>query len=96
MSVITDQKPRNGEVNSKPGQLVIQNHCLQISALPLDTGKIPAFCTKRSMGASVHSRTTGTLRQLVSAIHKTHPPVAEIYEDSNLRKAEPQLVVGVA
>uniref|UniRef100_UPI003A901363 hypothetical protein n=1 Tax=Celeribacter sp. TaxID=1890673 RepID=UPI003A901363 len=95
MSGVAHQMPRIGGTFSKPGQLVIQKFCLQKFALPLRTGEIPAICTKRSSGVSVHSRTLFTLRHFLASVEKAQLPIVEIPVDNNHRKIRSLDVVGV-
>lgn len=96
MSGVAHQMPRIGGTFSKPGQLVIKKFCLQKFALPLRTGEIPAICTKRSSGSSVHSRTSFTLRHFLASVEKAQPPIVEIPVDNNRRKIRSLDVVGLS
>ncbi|NDW34623.1 hypothetical protein [Salipiger sp. PrR007] len=95
MSVLATKSPGMGQM-SKPGRLVKHNQWFQFNALPLSTGEIPAFVTKISAGASVHSRTSFTLRHFLASVESAHPPIVEISVENYLRKLEPQLVACAA
>ncbi|WP_353474815.1 hypothetical protein PVT71_14700 [Salipiger sp. H15] len=91
-------KPKTPEWGkmSKPGRLVMKRYCLQESALPLGSGKIPVFWLRGSSDSLVHSRTDVTLHRVSPHVETIQPKVVEKIRLLKCKKTGPQHIEAAA